>query len=202
MFLASVCNVLLVVSEGVRDFNMWKLMLTVDLLKHGIPDPSILYTQLSTTSSLDKENRTGSRKDHFAAPVFIHTKLNNRDMSSSTMSVMKKNLSNYFESSSWNNKKSKDSNTFSENVDGPDLTAPDLFILPVNSDQPPLFGSYNAMLGQLRDHILSMDGRSFATNVTERDWLRNSAKIWESIKKSPVILDYSRTLRKSGMFRR
>lgn len=47
-----------------------------------------------------------------------------------------------------------------------------------------------------------MNGCSFAKTVSERDWLRNSAKIWELVKKSPVISEYSKALQKSGLFRR
>ncbi|KAJ0964381.1 hypothetical protein J5N97_029503 [Dioscorea zingiberensis] len=59
VFLASVCNVLLVVSEGIHDYSMWNLMLTVDLLKHGLPDPSLLTSGHSqgSSSGLDKENK-------------------------------------------------------------------------------------------------------------------------------------------------
>ncbi|ONK58930.1 uncharacterized protein A4U43_C08F1200 [Asparagus officinalis] len=79
VFLLSVCNVLLVASEGIYDFSMWKLMLTVDLLKHDIPDPSMLtsaQSQASTTGA-EKDNKVNQQltnEEHLAAPVFIHTK--------------------------------------------------------------------------------------------------------------------------------
>lgn len=50
--------------------------------------------------------------------------------------------------------------------------------------------------------VLSMSSPSFSRTVSERDWLKNSAKIWEIIKTSPIIADYYRTLQSSGMFRR
>ncbi|KAK2365263.1 protein SMG9 [Trifolium repens] len=40
VFLASICHILLVVTEGVHDDSLWHLMSTVDLLKHDILDPS------------------------------------------------------------------------------------------------------------------------------------------------------------------
>lgn len=51
----------------------------VDLLKHGIPDPSLLtsaYTQRSN-SGLDKENKGNDQatsEEFLAAPVFVHSK--------------------------------------------------------------------------------------------------------------------------------
>jgi len=43
---------------------------------------------------------------------------------------------------------------------------------------------------------------SFARTVSERDWLKNVAKIWELVKSSPIIAEYSKTLQSSGLFRR
>lgn len=50
--------------------------------------------------------------------------------------------------------------------------------------------------------VLSMNCPSFVRTVSERDWLKNSAKIWELIKSSPIISEYSRMLQSSGMFRK
>lgn len=78
VFLASICHVLLVVSEGIHDFNMWQLMLTVDLLKHGIPDPSLLtLTYSQANPGQEKENKDNLQElneEYFASPVFVHTK--------------------------------------------------------------------------------------------------------------------------------
>lgn len=50
--------------------------------------------------------------------------------------------------------------------------------------------------------VLSTSGPSFSRIVSERDWLKNSAKIWEQVKNSPIIADYCRTLQSSGLFRK
>lgn len=50
--------------------------------------------------------------------------------------------------------------------------------------------------------VLSMSSPSFARTLSERDWLKNSAKIWELVKNSPIIAEYTRTLQSSGLFRR
>jgi len=55
------------------------VLLQVDLLKHSIPDPSILpsaQSQASTTGP-EKENKANQQvtsDEHLAAPVFVHTK--------------------------------------------------------------------------------------------------------------------------------
>ncbi|KAK7846842.1 hypothetical protein CFP56_007358 [Quercus suber] len=78
VLLASICYVLLVVSDGVHDNNMWRLMLTVDLLKHGIPYPSSLIPAHSLSSNLgpEKENKdkVHESEEYMVAPVFVHTK--------------------------------------------------------------------------------------------------------------------------------
>ncbi|PQM41227.1 protein SMG9-like [Prunus yedoensis var. nudiflora] len=50
--------------------------------------------------------------------------------------------------------------------------------------------------------VLSMNSPPFGRTVSEREWLKNSAKIWELVKNSPIIAEYSRTLQSCGMFRR
>ncbi|KAK2409465.1 protein SMG9 [Trifolium repens] len=75
VFLASICHILLVVTEGVHDDSLWHLMSTVDLLKHDISDPSLLASSVSESSSsgLEKDNEVPEH-EYMATPVFIHTK--------------------------------------------------------------------------------------------------------------------------------
>lgn len=50
--------------------------------------------------------------------------------------------------------------------------------------------------------ILSWPARSFSKNLSERDWLRSSARIWDMVKKSAVISEYCKALQSSGWFRK
>ncbi|KAK9272280.1 hypothetical protein L1049_002651 [Liquidambar formosana] len=196
VLLASICHILLVVSEGVHDINMWRLMLT------------------SSNLGPDKENKDRAQdggEEYLAAPVFVHTKLRDEGLSPHSFVQLRKALSQYFRTSSIMRAKysnmakghlvsSVSSDTLSE-----DSTLTNLFTIPIkNKDDSPRaqYESYNSMLWKLRDQILSMNGPSFARNVSERDWLKNSARIWELVKNSPIIAEYSRTLQSSGMFRR
>ncbi|XP_073012071.1 uncharacterized protein [Typha latifolia] len=215
VFLASICNILLVVSEGIHDFTVWQLMLTVDLLKHNIPDPSLLtsHPQGSSTVS-DKENRGNihaCNEEYLADLVFIHTKLREQDLSPSNVALLRKDFLQFFKCSSFSVTKCEpisqveSSSSPNTQVQDSESIQPDLFFLPLRvQDNSMAFEveSYSSMLGKLRDQILSMNPRPFSRNISERDWLRSSAKIWESVKKSPVIADYCRTLRSSGLFRK
>ncbi|XP_051143232.1 uncharacterized protein LOC127259723 [Andrographis paniculata] len=102
VLLASICHILIVVSEGVHDASMWHLMSTVDLLKHGIPDPASVT--LSHPQSYDKEkssNLLESRNEYIASPIFVHTRLQNLDNVVFTSARMKKALATYFRDSSF-----------------------------------------------------------------------------------------------------
>ncbi|KAG8647916.1 hypothetical protein MANES_09G124800v8 [Manihot esculenta] len=213
VLLASICHVLLVVSDGVHDDNMWHLLLTVDLLKHGIPDPSSHL--LSSTVGSEKENKDKlfEGEEYMATPVFVHTKLQDQNVTPHNLMQLRKALAQYFSSSSFIRERCGSmakENFFSStasNTQGDDFHAMPLklFLIPSkNKDDLPRaqHESYNSALWKLRDEVLSMNCPSFARTVSERDWLKNSAKIWELVKSSSVIAEYSRTLQNSGMFRR
>lgn len=54
------------------------IFLQVDLLKHGIPDPSLLTPTYSQTNlGQEKENKDNlqeTNEEYFSSPVFVHTK--------------------------------------------------------------------------------------------------------------------------------
>ncbi|XP_068635742.1 uncharacterized protein [Aristolochia californica] len=213
VFLASICHVLLVISEDVHDINMWHFMLTVDLLKHGIPDPSLLspHNQGSNLGP-DKENKDNfleNKEEFLATPVFVHTKLRESDLHPQKITQLKTALSQYFSSSSFCGFKygstAKEESSHSQLNTNNTGISQNLFLLPFkvqDDSQRAQYQSYTSMLGQLCDQILSMNCHSFTKSISERDWLKNSARIWEMVKKSPVIAEYSRTLQGSGQFRR
>ncbi|KAJ9185572.1 hypothetical protein P3X46_005189 [Hevea brasiliensis] len=212
VLLASICHILLLVSDGVHDDNMWRLMLTVDLLKHGIPDPSS-HLQ-SSTGGPERENKDKlfEGEEYMATPVFVHTKLQDQNVTPLNLVQMRKALAQYFSSSSftrgrWGNMRKENffSSTASSTSNDFHAMPLNLFLIPSkNKDDLPRaqHESYNSALWKLRDEVLSMNCPSFARTVSERDWLKNSAKIWEQVKSSAVIAEYSRTLQNSGMFRR
>ncbi|XP_047075108.1 nonsense-mediated mRNA decay factor SMG9-like [Lolium rigidum] len=211
VFLASVCNILLVVSEGINDFAMWELMLTVDLLKNNIPDPSLL----TSSSSPDKENKNDNQsvsEDYMADLCFVHARLREHDFSPSKLMLLRKTLEKHFESSTFNIGSSSAtpevtdcSVPLSTKVEDLSSSQQDVFLLPLRSHDNSTnfeYGTYSSMLGMLRDQVLSRTYRPFLKNLTERDWLRSSAKIWDMVRRSPVISDYCKALQSSGLFRK
>lgn len=206
------------VSEGVHDVNMWRLMSTVDLLKHGIPDPSSITLSHPHSSSLgsDKESKDKIQEageEYMAAPVFVHTKLHDQDLAPHNFVQLKKALNQYFSSSTF--VRPKRQNTAKEHVissmppsclnDDPDSAPLKSFLVPSKNNDDLVranYKSYRSMLWKLRDQVLSMSGPSFSRTVSERDWLKNSAKIWDLVKNSSIISEYSKTLQSSGMFKK
>ncbi|KAI7748499.1 hypothetical protein M8C21_021335 [Ambrosia artemisiifolia] len=155
VLLASICHIVLVVSEGVHDNNMWRLMATVDLLKHSLPDPSSLSLSHPQSSNLgsDKEIKDKIQEvgeEYMACPVFVHTKLDEQDSAPSYHVQVKKALNQYFCSTSFNKQKST-------SLDGGSDPAPlELFFIPrkSNSDYPGTqYESYHSSLWKLRDQV-------------------------------------------------
>ncbi|KAK7405968.1 hypothetical protein VNO78_07580 [Psophocarpus tetragonolobus] len=211
VLLASICHIVLVVSEGVHDDSMWHLMLTVDLLKHGISDPSLMISSLSQSSSSGLEkDKLPEHEEYMATPVFVHTKLQDQDFTPHNFVQLRKALMQYFKPSSFvreytGNKPEEHVSYSIIHGSQMDSNMLKLYAIPLKKkDENPRaqHESYISALWKLRDQILSMKSPSFTRPVSEREWLKNSAKIWEQVKNSPTILEYCRTLQYSGMYRR
>ncbi|XP_057800662.1 uncharacterized protein LOC131016098 [Salvia miltiorrhiza] len=206
ILLASICHIIIVVSEGVHDASMWRLMLTVDLLKHGIPDPSstTLSHPHSSTMSSDKEvsnKPLESGDEYMASPIFVHTRIRDQDNTPRNFQALKKALVQCFSTSlfvrSEGQDAAKDVQSSASNMK--------LFLVPSkgrDGSSRPLYESYASALWKVRDQVLSMTGSSFSRTVSEREWLKNSGKVWELIKNSPTIADYCTTLQTSGLYRK
>ncbi|CAN6166338.1 unnamed protein product [Urochloa humidicola] len=211
VFLASVCNILLVVSEGMNDLSMWELMLTVDLLKHNIPDPSLLTSSASQDKGNKNDDQSGS-EDYISDLCFVHARLREQDFSASKLTLIRKALEKHFNSSSFRISSSSvpgqvSDSSVSSSAKLEDLASSwqDIFLLPLRGHEKSTkfeYGTHSCMLGMLRDQILSWPARSFSKNLSESDWLRSSAKIWDMVKKSPVIGEYCKALQSSGLFRK
>uniref|UniRef100_A0A0E0HK14 gluconokinase n=1 Tax=Oryza nivara TaxID=4536 RepID=A0A0E0HK14_ORYNI len=174
--------------QGINDLSMWDLILTVDLLKHNIPDPSLLTS--STTQ--DKENKNDNQsgiEDYIADLCFVHARLREQDFSPSKLMVLKRVLEKHFKSSSFSigssgatPQVSDSSVPSSMKIEDLSSNQQDIYLLPLRTPDNSTNFEYRtcpSMLGMLRDQILSRPSRSFSKNLTERDWLRSSAKIWD-----------------------
>ncbi|KAI9094803.1 hypothetical protein K1719_026609 [Acacia pycnantha] len=213
VLLASVCHILLVMSDGVHDASMWHLMLTVDLLKHGISNPFSLTSSVSqgSSSGLEKDNKIPERDEYMATPVFVHAKVQDQDATPQNFVLLKKAISKYFETSSFMRNRHKTvpqervSSIIHNNQLDSDKPNLHLHMIPLkkrDENTRTQHESFISALWELRDQILSMKPPSSTRPVSEREWLKNSAKVWEQVRNSPIILEYCRTLQQSGLYRR
>ncbi|XP_072106407.1 nonsense-mediated mRNA decay factor SMG9-like, partial [Mobula birostris] len=57
------------------------------------------------------------------------------------------------------------------------------------------YPSFQGLIGKLRGQVLSMARPQLShTILTEKNWLHYAARIWDSVKKSTVLSEYSRLL--------
>ncbi|CAN0824349.1 Nonsense-mediated mRNA decay factor SMG9 [Linum grandiflorum] len=208
VLLASICHIVLVISDGSHDDQMWRLMSTVDLLKHGIPDPSST-SSVSSGCGAERDNKNeGFEEEYIATPIFVHTNLQDENCSRHNYLQLRKRLSQYFGSSSFTRERNgsmpKVQALYPETLEAESGTLLKLHLIPskTKNESPRAQNeSRLSLVWKVRDEVLSMNCPPFARAVSERDWLKNSGKIWEMVKSSGVIAEYSRMLQSSGMFR-
>ncbi|CAN6172205.1 unnamed protein product, partial [Urochloa humidicola] len=157
------------------------------------------------------DDQSGS-EDYISDLCFVHARLREQDFSASKLTLIRKALEKHFNSSSFRISSSSvpgqvSDSSVSSSAKLEDLASSwqDIFLLPLRGHEKSTkfeYGTHSCMLGMLRDQILSWPARSFSKNLSERDWLRSSAKIWDMVKKSPVIGEYCKALQSSGLFRK
>ncbi|CAN1235962.1 Nonsense-mediated mRNA decay factor SMG9 [Linum grandiflorum] len=180
----------------------------VDLLKHGIPDPSST-SSVSSGCGAERDNKNeGFEEEYIATPIFVHTNLQDENCSRHNYLQLRKRLSQYFGSSSFTRERNgsmpKVQALYPETLEAESGTLLKLHLIPskTKNESPRAQNeSRLSLVWKVRDEVLSMNCPPFARAVSERDWLKNSGKIWEMVKSSGVIAEYSRMLQSSGMFR-
>lgn len=162
--------------------------------------------------------------------ITIFCRLHEQDVAPHYLVQLKKGLNQYFSSTSFN--KQKHQNVDDGDSASASAAAPIKSFFIASKTNTDSLGtqheSYHSSLWNLRDQVcflfffflcvcvnhcvmefvclwvqvLSMSSPSFSRTVSERDWLKNSGKIWELVKNSSTISDYCKTLQNSGLFRR
>ncbi|KAI5435840.1 hypothetical protein KIW84_022318 [Lathyrus oleraceus] len=183
------------------------MAIQADLLKNEISDPSLLSSSLSQSSSseLEKDSKV-SEREYMATPVFVHTKLRDQELTPKNILLLRKALMQYFKTSSFvrkttgNHSNEQVSSSMVHNGDM-DSNVLNLFSIPFKGkEENPRAQSYISALRKIGDQILSVKRPSFMRPVSEREWLKSSAKIWEQVRNSSKISEYCRSLQDSGMY--
>jgi protein SMG9 len=206
LLLFSICHTVLVVmdddigdgsggdADGMvtmnRDLKMLRFVQTMRMLQKGIPN------------SLVEENT-----EYIPDVVFIYNRVNSRTIESD---FCVRQVERFLDSYMTNTTIRKNGKTFSTTLTFPGLINPsidcalnkssnrvNLFLLPDSNDTH----NYSVLVRTLRNALLNMPKTLLARTVSERDWLLNTARIWELIRKSPFIAEFNRSYQKLALYK-
>ncbi|XP_057661425.1 nonsense-mediated mRNA decay factor SMG9 [Diorhabda carinulata] len=183
-FLMSTCHVLLLVQDWFFDSNIIRFLHSAEMLKPTIPNPEDELT------------------DHFPHLMIVHNRAQMEDFSPTKFKTMQEVYQTLFSKSKLNLKSEMGLGTGrlisylnSDNCGNPI----NLFMIPeidlnshyIYSGHPPL----EELVAKFRANILGST-RNPLTHVqlTERTWLLYCAKVWDTVKKSPFFVEYTKLM--------
>lgn len=200
VLLFSICHVVVVAHDWAADVDLWKFVRSVEMLKYRIPDVAAHMATLPDDHT--------EQNEYYPDIVFVFNKQPDESFAEPSLSSLRQSLQRFFAHSKCKCKSTSTTTTTTTTGSGEAEEGPAFFLLPVNEDltdasvQHIHSESYEVALERFRSHVLSMPKRSFSRPLTEREWLKNTGRIWELIKKSPFLSDYSRTLNKMGLYQK
>lgn len=209
-FLFTVCHLVIVVQDWFTDFNLYRFLQTAEMLKPSTPSPS----HESSGSSGGDEGI-----EYYPHIVFLQNKAGREDFCARTLKQMNMVVDKLMLHSHLRYKGTVsmlDCNIF------PGLpydfleSEVNLFLIPTmendtdetisragsggNPASPLLPGykghpSFHTVISKLRSQIMSMSRPQLShTILTEKNWFHYAARIWDGVKKSSALSEYSRLL--------
>ncbi|XP_030227102.1 protein SMG9 [Gadus morhua] len=209
-FLFTVCHVVIVVQDWFTDINMYRFLQTAEMLKPSTPSAS----HDSTGSSGAEEGA-----EYYPHIVFLQNKARRDDFCPRNLKNMHSVVDKMMAHSHLKYKGTLsmlDCNMF------PGLgrkyleSEVNLFLLPpqdsegdecltkAGSGSSPLFSllpgyrgqpTFSSVVSKLRSQILAMPRCQLShTILTEKNWFHYAARIWDGVKKSSALAEYSRLL--------
>ncbi|XP_068098106.1 nonsense-mediated mRNA decay factor SMG9 [Hyperolius riggenbachi] len=209
-FLFTVCHVVIVVQDWFSDFSVYRFLQTAEMLKPSTPSPS---HESSGSSGVDEGI------EYYPHIVFLQNKSKREEFCPRSLKQMHTVIDKLMLHSRLRYKGTLsmlDCNIF------PGLpydfleSEVNLFLIPVmetDTDETiskagsagnPLFSllpgykghpSFHTMISKLRSQIMSMPRPQLShTILTEKNWFHYAARIWDGVKKSSALSEYSRLL--------
>ncbi|XP_059141163.1 nonsense-mediated mRNA decay factor SMG9-like [Physella acuta] len=206
-FLLSVCNIILVADDWFIDMNLMQLIQDAEMLKPSTQPPS------SGENVSSKEDPI----DFYPTVIFVHNKASRDDFTPETYFSMQQVFDKLFLSSKLkihggiNMTNDSMNEAVIQQLPGTEEQAAsdvNLLLIPVmefyksepewlQTTLPEYRGypSFNTILSFFRSQILSAP-RSPMTHatLTEKNWYHFAARMWDSVKKSPLLAEYNRLL--------
>ncbi|KAH3761061.1 protein SMG9 [Pelomyxa schiedti] len=200
VWLISVCHIVIVVQDALTDLNLWRLLRTAEMVKAYIPDPSLLTSTTTEASGLD---------EYTSDLVFVYNNAYYDDLSIDRDNIvpeLKRAVGMYFSQtrflSSRRNASPQPSGTTASSTSqqGYPSTAEKSFPVFVVPAQDCFCSTSSSLaMSNVVHSLLEMPVSPFARPISQRDWLRNAARLWDMIKKSTVINEYLKTLQRVQM---
>ncbi|KAI8078232.1 uncharacterized protein B0P05DRAFT_579494 [Gilbertella persicaria] len=182
IFMMSVCNIVLVVSDGPElDMDLLRLLQRAVMLKFNLPDFPLL---------------TGQQDMHYYPDmVFVCNKCQKQEFTFKKYSHVDRILTECFEGSQLK----------TQGLVGLSDVLPlfkssqhhaNAFFLPDWSEKTQV-ESFDTLISALRDQVFAAPRRAGKKGqVSEKDWYRNAIKTFELVRKSDYISDYLQVVRK------
>ncbi|EEC12042.1 conserved hypothetical protein [Ixodes scapularis] len=192
-FLMAVCHTVVVVQDWFADPNFLRFVLSAEMLKPA-----------TSSGSHDSGLTNEEVAESFPHLVFVQNKCTRGDFSPENVDVMKETLEAIFAKSrlkckgqiSMNGSLKKEEPSFN------------LFLIPKrlseqeekrrSEGEPPGFqdgGRLDHLASSFMLQVLGMPRPHLThTTLTEKNWFHYSARLWETVKKSTLFLEYSRLL--------
>ncbi|XP_075185332.1 nonsense-mediated mRNA decay factor SMG9 isoform X2 [Anomaloglossus baeobatrachus] len=207
-FLFTVCHVVIVVQEWFTDFNLYRFLQTAEMLKPSTPSPShessgssggddgieyyphIVFLQ-NKAKREDFCPRTLKQMNLVVDKLMLHSRLRYKG----TVSMLDCNI---FPGLSYDFLESEVNLFLIPSMENDtDETVPRAgsggspALLPGYKGHP----SFHTMIGKLRSQMMSMSRPQLShTILTEKNWFHYAARIWDGVKKSSALSEYSRLL--------
>uniref|UniRef100_A0A8B9JSB8 Nonsense-mediated mRNA decay factor SMG9 n=1 Tax=Astyanax mexicanus TaxID=7994 RepID=A0A8B9JSB8_ASTMX len=209
-FLFTVCHVVIVVQDWFTDINLYRFLQTAEMLKPSTPSAS----HDSTGSSGPDDG-----SEYYPHLIFLQNKARREEFCPRNLKNMHMVVDKLMAHSHLKYKGTLsmlDCNIF------PGLerdylgTEVNLFLLPLlendgdealtraGSGSTPLFSllpgyrghpSFSSLVSKLRSQVLAMSRNQLShTILTEKNWFHYAARIWDGVKKSSALSEYSRLL--------
>ncbi|ORX84358.1 hypothetical protein K493DRAFT_341920 [Basidiobolus meristosporus CBS 931.73] len=201
-YLMSVCDILIVVSDGVADLGLWKFVRTLEMLKYKIPEyPSINAKQAQAKNEGEAE--------YYPEIVFVGNKIHKEEWSQELYEKVcllhrvvfaKSNMRMYS-----NVTMQKSPYPFETSL----ASTPNIVLLPYEAArdvarayvEPPISietQEFAGALKSLRNMVIGLPRKgSKRGQVGEKEWLRSAVKIWDLLKRSDMLAEYNEILRKT-----
>ncbi|KAG9470286.1 hypothetical protein GDO78_018240 [Eleutherodactylus coqui] len=209
-FLFTVCHVVIVVQDWFTDFNLYRFLQTAEMLKPSTPSPShessgssggdegieyyphIVFLQ-NKAKREDFCPRTLKQMNMVTDKLMLHSRLRYKGTVSMLDCNIFPGLPYDFLESEVNlflipTMENDNDETVSRAGSGGNPGFP---LLPAYKGHP----SFHTMISKLRSQIMSMSRPQLShTILTEKNWFHYAARIWDGVKKSSALSEYSRLL--------